>query len=168
MAKEHLVYLALGSNIGDREANLKQALRLLPPEVAVDKISRLYETAPAYVLDQPSFLNIAVAGKTALSPENLLTYIKNIETEMGRTRELRFGPRRIDLDIIFYNNLTLDLPGLQIPHPRMVERAFVLRPLADIAPDLAHPALGRTIRELVAALPADDGIMTASDWQPEQ
>lgn len=168
MAKEHVVYLALGSNIGDREANLKQALRLLPPEVAVDKISRLYETAPAYVLDQPSFLNIAVAGKTALSPENLLTYIKNIETEMGRTRVLRFGPRRIDLDIILYNHLTLDLPGLQIPHPRMAERAFVLRPLADIAPDLVHPALGRTIRELVAALPADDGIMAVSDWQPEQ
>ena len=168
MEKEHRVYLALGSNIGDREANLKQALRLLPPEVAVDKISRLYETVPAYVLEQPSFLNIAIAGKTDLSPENLLTYVKNIETEMGRTRVLRFGPRRIDLDIILYDNLTLDLPGLQIPHPRMAERAFVLRPLADIAPDLAHPALGLTIGELAAALPADDGIIATGDWQPEQ
>jgi 2-amino-4-hydroxy-6-hydroxymethyldihydropteridine diphosphokinase len=168
MEKEHFVCLALGSNIGDREANLKQALRLLPPEVAVDKVSRLYETAPAYVLEQPSFLNIAVAGKTALSPENLLTYIKNIETEMGRTRAVRFGPRRIDLDIILYDNLTLDLPGLQIPHPRMAERAFVLRPLADVAPDLVHPVLGRTISELAADLPADDSIMAVSDWQPEQ
>jgi len=164
MQKQHQVYLALGSNIGDRIANLKQAIRLLAPEVTVEAVSRLYETAPAYVLEQPSFMNIAVAAHTALSPANLLTYLKGIETEMGRTKVVRFGPRRIDLDILFYEDLTIDQAGLQIPHPRMAERAFVLRPLADVAPDVVHPELGRTVAELAAELPADDGIMSESDW----
>lgn len=161
-----MVYLALGTNVGERAHNLKQALRMLSPGVDVLAVSRLYETAPAYVLDQPSFLNIAAKGETALSPADLLAYLKNIETTLGRTKVVRYGPRQIDLDIIFYDDLTIELPGLQIPHPRLAERGFVLRPLVDIAPDYVHPVLHQTVGELAAALPADDGILTVREWEP--
>ena len=164
MINKHLVYLALGTNLGDRKNNLTEALQLLPPQVEVVSISRLYETAPAYVLDQPAFLNIVIKGRTRLSPPDLLVYLKKIEADVGREKSIRYGPRKIDLDIIFYDDLILDTPGLQIPHSRMQERGFVLRPLADIAPDFTHPVLKQTIQELLAALPDDDGILMVIEW----
>lgn len=166
MSKQHLVYLALGTNLGNRESNLRQALQMLAPAVEVTAVSRLYETAPAYVLDQPSFLNIAVKGQTDLSPTGLLVYLKQLETEIGREKTRRYGPRQIDLDIIFYDDLIFNKPHLHIPHPRMVERGFVLRPLADIAADIVHPILKQTVADLAADLPPDDGILSVSDWQP--
>jgi 2-amino-4-hydroxy-6-hydroxymethyldihydropteridine diphosphokinase len=153
MTEQHRVYLALGSNLGERRPNLEAALRALPPEVEISALSRLYETAPAYVTDQPPFLNMVVEGYTTLSPAGLLGYLQQIERSLGRVRTLRYGPRTIDLDILFYDELILDLPGLTLPHPRLQERGFVLWPLADLAPDFVHPVLERSIRELLAALP---------------
>lgn len=163
---KHVVYLALGTNLGNRTENLKRALHILPPPVDIYAVSRLYETAPAYVLNQPAFLNIAVKAHTDLSPLDLLAHLKQIESNLGRQKTARYGPRIIDLDIIFYNNLVLDTPDLQIPHPRLAERGFVLRPLADIAADLVHPILKKTIADLLAALPPDHGILTITEWQP--
>ena len=168
MADQHLVYLALGTNLGDRQHHLKDALQLLTDKVNVAEISRLYETAPAYVINQPAFLNMAVKGYTDLSPSALLAYLKDIETRMGREKTMRYGPRPIDLDILFYDDLILNIPPLlHIPHPRMVERAFVLRPLADIAPDFVHPILKQTVRALLVELPPDDGILKVMDWQKQ-
>jgi 2-amino-4-hydroxy-6-hydroxymethyldihydropteridine diphosphokinase len=159
VSKQHVVYLALGTNLGHRENNLKQALQELPPEVEVVAVSRLYETTPVYVLDQPSFLNMAVEGQTTLTPTDLLAYLKQIEGEIGREKTVRYGPRKIDLDIIFYDDLVWNTPDLQIPHPGMVERGFVLRPLADIAAEFVHPILKKTVAELAANLTTDDGIL---------
>lgn len=167
-AATHRIYLALGTNLGEREANLRAAIGRLGAAVEVTAASRLYETAPAYVLDQPKFLNIALAGQTALSPEELLDYLKGVEEQLGRETSRRYGPRLIDLDILFFDEMTLDTPRLTIPHPRLAERAFVLRPLADIAPDLIHPVLKQSIRDLAAALPADDGVLSVRPWSPFQ
>lgn len=158
MTEQHRVYLALGSNLGERRENLEAALRALPPEVEISALSRLYETAPAYVTDQPPFLNMAVEGYTTLSPTELLAHLQGIEKRLGRERTIRYGPRLIDLDILFYDDLVLELPGLSLPHPRLQERGFVLRPLADLAPDFVHPVLNRSVRELLAALP-EEGII---------
>ena len=165
MAK-NLVYLALGTNLGEREENLKQALKMLPPQVEITGVSRLYETAPAYVTDQPAFLNIAAEGRTTLEAPALLDYLKQLENEIGREKTIRYGPRQIDLDIIFFRDLVLNAPHLHIPHPRMNERGFVLRPLADIAPNFVHPVLQQTVQELLADLPPEDGVLKVTDWQP--
>ena len=157
MTEPHRVYLALGSNLGERRHNLEAALQALPPEVELSALSRLYETIPAYVTNQPLFLNMAVEGYTSLSPTGLLKHLQQIERSLGRERTLRFGPRTIDLDILFYDELILDVPGLTLPHPRMSERDFVLRPLADIAPNFVHPVLQRSVQELLAALPRSEG-----------
>jgi len=146
----HTVYLALGGNLGDRLASLRAALDALPPDVAVLAESRVYETPPWGYTDQPAFLNMAVKAQTSLSPQALLDYLKAIEARLGREKSLRWGPRLIDLDILFYDNLALDTPPLIIPHPRLHERGFVLAPLADIAPDLLHPTLGCSVRSLLA------------------
>jgi 2-amino-4-hydroxy-6-hydroxymethyldihydropteridine diphosphokinase len=166
MAKRFPVYLALGTNLGRRQHNLKEALRRLPPEVEISAVSRLYETAPAYVVDQPPFFNIAVKAETGLSPTDLLAFLKELEAKIGRKESFRYGPRQIDLDIIFYDDRIVDLPNLTIPHPRLSERAFVLKPLADIAPSLIHPVLNKTIVQLLAELPSEEGILTVIDWQP--
>jgi 2-amino-4-hydroxy-6-hydroxymethyldihydropteridine diphosphokinase len=164
ISKKHVTYLALGTNLGHREDNLREALKELPPEVEILTVSRLYETAPAYVLDQPAFLNMAIKGQTALSPTDLLVYLKQAEAQIGREKTIRYGPRKIDLDIIFYDDLVFDTPDLVIPHPRMAERGFVLRPLADIAADFVHPVLKQTVAELVADLPPGDGVLRVIDW----
>lgn len=160
----HTVYLALGANLGSRRNSMREALQSLAPQVKILAQSRLYETAPAYVLDQPIFLNMVIRAHTALPPAELLAYLKQLENKIGRAKTIRYGPREIDLDIIFYNDVILETPALKIPHPRMHERGFVLRPLADIAPDLRHPVLKKTISQLLAALPEDDGILAITDW----
>lgn len=146
-------FLSLGSNLGDREALLNEALNRLETEgVHVVRRSSIHETEPQDYLDQPRFLNMAIEVETDLTPRELLAAIQKIETEMGRQRTIPKGPRTIDIDILFYANQTISPPGLEIPHPRLTERLFVLDPLSEIAPDLRHPVTGKTVRELRAAL----------------
>ena len=142
------VYLCLGSNLGDREANLSQALLLLSPKVIVRKVSSVYETRPVGYEEQPMFLNLTCQVATSLDPEELLRLVKDIEANMGRKPDFRNAPRLIDIDILFYNARVIKTEGLTIPHPRLAERAFVLIPLSEIAPGLVHPELGRKIAEL--------------------
>jgi 2-amino-4-hydroxy-6-hydroxymethyldihydropteridine diphosphokinase len=145
---EATVYLALGSNLGDRLANLRAAIAHLPPHVVVEHCSAVYETEPAYVADQPRFLNLALQAWTRLSPHDLLQHLKAAEHDVGRTTTFRNGPRVVDLDILLYNKEQHYTTDLVIPHPRMMERAFVLVPLAELAPDLVLPGQSITIAAL--------------------
>ncbi len=151
-ARLHTVYLGLGSNLGDREANLRAAVAALAPDVRVSAVSAVYETAPLHVVDQPDFLNVACMGLTALAPLALLRRLKAIERELGRIPGPRYGPRAIDLDLLLYDDLMLDTPELAVPHPRMLERGFVLVPLAEIAPTLRHPSAGVSVATLAASV----------------
>jgi 2-amino-4-hydroxy-6-hydroxymethyldihydropteridine diphosphokinase len=151
-SKPAIVYLSLGSNLGDRAANLWKAITALHPEILVDAYSPVYETEPWGFADQPRFFNQALRATTLLPPLSLLRHLKHLETTLGRAPTFRYGPRPIDLDILFYDDLILDTPELILPHPRLHERAFVLVPLADLAPDLRHPRLGKTIHELLASV----------------
>jgi 2-amino-4-hydroxy-6-hydroxymethyldihydropteridine diphosphokinase len=143
------VYLSLGSNIGDREANLRAAIDRLGPV----RESPIYETEPVDYLDQRWFLNMAVELETDLFPRQILSRVQKIERELGRERRIPKGPRTIDIDILLYGDVVVRTPALEIPHPRMTERRFVLAPLADLAPNLRHPVTHLTIRELLAAAP---------------
>jgi 2-amino-4-hydroxy-6-hydroxymethyldihydropteridine diphosphokinase len=134
------VYIALGTNVGEREDNLLQALRLLPESgVHIRRVSSIYETEPVDYLDQEWFLNMALEAQTELDALDLLSALRVIEARMGSKKAFAKGPRKIDLDILLYGNETIDTPELQVPHPRMLERKFVLVPLAEIAPGLRHP-----------------------------
>jgi len=130
-------------------ANLQTASSALPPNVQPIAVSPVYETAPWGYTEQPAFLNQVIQAETDLAPLNLLEYLKSRETALGRKPTFRYGPRVIDLDILFYDNLIMSTPELTIPHPNMHERAFVLLPLADLAPDLRHPTLGKPVKELL-------------------
>jgi 2-amino-4-hydroxy-6-hydroxymethyldihydropteridine diphosphokinase len=158
-----VVHIALGSNLGERAANLEAAISALPPAVQVTRRSPVYETDPEYVTDQPAFLNMAVGGDTGIEPEDLLRRLKEIEQELGRTPTLRYGPRVIDLDIIFFGGRIVDAPGLLIPHPRLAERIFVLKPLCDIAAAVKHPATGETVLQLLEKLGGRTGVRRYSD-----
>lgn len=149
------VYLGFGSNLGHRRRNLERALLELKPGFAVTATSALYETTPLYVTEQPPFLNAAARGETALQPLDLLHFVKQLERELGRVPTERYGPRLIDIDILFYGTEIVDLPYLTIPHPRIAEREFVLRPLNDVAADFVHPMLGKTVGQLLAAIEPD-------------
>jgi len=149
-----VVYLSLGSNLGDREANLRNAIERLRGVGNPVAISSFYETEPIDVVSQPWFLNCAVKLDTEKMPRQLITAILSLEQDMGRQRKQQKAPRTIDIDILLFGSSIIDIPSLTIPHPRMHERRFVLEPLAEIAPDARHPVFKRTIRELREALPA--------------
>lgn len=148
----HSIYLGLGSNLGDRRGKLAEALQRLRDVIDIQNISSVYETEPVGYLDQPRFLNIACCGNTWLSPEELLHFIKNIEITVGRQPSFRNGPRAIDIDILLYDDLQIVEDHLIIPHPRMTERAFVLAPLAEIAPTVVEPVSGQTAQELLGSV----------------
>jgi 2-amino-4-hydroxy-6-hydroxymethyldihydropteridine diphosphokinase len=152
-----LIYISLGTNLGDRMVNLRLARAALPPDIQVIVYSSIYETEPWGYPDQPSFLNQVVKAQTSLSAPALLAALKVIERNLGRRPTFRYGPRLIDLDILLYGTLVLDTPMLTIPHPRLMERAFVLVPLAELSPDLVHPILGKTIREVLSQV-GDQGV----------
>lgn len=148
-----IVYISIGSNLGDREENCKQALRLLQGSgILIKKQSLMYETEPWGVKDQPKFINMAIEVETDKKPEELLRILKEIEKEVGRKETVKWGPRVIDLDILFYDNLILKTKNLEIPHPLLHERDFVLKPLCEIAPDKKHPVTGKTVKEMAASL----------------
>lgn len=147
---EHIVYLALGSNVGNRSANLKTAIAALPPQMEVKAKSRVYETPPWGYTDQEKFLNQALKVQTYLAPEPLLKHLKRLELALGREATFQNGPRLIDIDVLFYDDLVYESPTLVMPHPRLHERGFVLMPLMDIAPDLVHPVKQQSIRQLLA------------------
>jgi len=147
--KKEQIFLSLGSNLGDREANLKLVLSELPPEVEVIKESSIYQTEPWGFMDQPDFLNQVLSVKTALAPHDLLIYVKNIELKIGREPSFRFGPRLVDIDILFYSQEIIEDETLDIPHPRICERAFVLIPLMEIAPDLIYPGTDRKVSDFL-------------------
>ena len=148
--KEHIVYLALGTNLGDRLANLKQAIASLTPQMEVKAKSQVYETPPWGFEDQPKYLNQVIKVNTYLEPEPLLKHLKRLEVALGRQESFPNGPRLIDIDILFYDDLVVNKPLLVIPHPRMQERGFVLLPLMDIAPNLIHPVSRKSVREMAA------------------
>lgn len=147
------VALALGSNLGDRMDSLRRAVKALGSCVKIVAASNVYETAPAYIVEQPVFLNAAVIGTTTLEPLPFLWAIKNLERDIGRTPTFRFGPRVIDIDIVFYDDLVLETPELTLPHARLHERDFVLHPLADIAPTWKHAKTGKTVADMLSFLP---------------
>jgi len=146
----HIIYLSLGTNIGNRATNLSQAVSLLPPQMTVKAKSKVYETPPWGYTDQDNFLNQVVKATTYLEPRPLLKHIKRLEVAMGRKTSFRNGPRLIDIDILFYDAEIIETPSLIIPHPHLHERGFVLLPLMEIAPDLIHPVKQKSIREMVA------------------
>jgi 2-amino-4-hydroxy-6-hydroxymethyldihydropteridine diphosphokinase len=151
---KQIAYLSLGSNVGDRERNLQEAIRRASALGRVVAASSVYETEPVEFTDQPWFLNCVIALETTAEPAQLLRECLRIEQEMGRQRLLKKGPRSIDIDILLFGDAVVNTPELTIPHPEMTRRRFVLEPLAEIAPELLHPVSQKTVMQILAELPA--------------
>jgi 2-amino-4-hydroxy-6-hydroxymethyldihydropteridine diphosphokinase len=149
------IYLGLGSNLGDRISYMANAIKSLKQDIRSIRVSKVYETRPFGYERQDNFLNAAIEGETDLSPMDLLGSVKRAEIETGRQKRFRFGPREIDVDILFYGNLIIHEEGLDIPHQGMAERDFVLKPLMDLNPDILHPIYKKTVRQLYDELPKD-------------
>lgn len=158
MTEAITIYLGLGSNLGDRQENLDKALNFISQRLRMGKISSVYDTEAIGNAEQPRFLNLVCQAFTRLAPEGLLTLSKGIESKLGRTGKSG-SPRPIDIDILLYGDQVVETPELVIPHAKMTVRAFVLVPLAEIAPDLVHPVNGKTIRELQQAITEKQGIL---------
>jgi len=159
MNESAIVYLGLGSNLGNRQDNLDRALDFLSQRLRVEKVSSVYDTEPVGNVDQPRFLNLVCQVHTKLAPMELLTLAKGIERKLGRVSGKRNAPRPIDIDILFYDDQVIETPELVIPHPRLAERAFVLTPLAEIAPDLVHLPSGKTIKQLLKEVKGVQGVL---------
>jgi 2-amino-4-hydroxy-6-hydroxymethyldihydropteridine diphosphokinase len=162
----HISFLGLGSNLGDRLRHLQEAVWLLREQVEVLRLSSVYDTAPMLVTDQPRFLNMVCSATTTSSPEELLTQLKLIESKLGRVAGPRYGPRVIDIDLLLYDELNFASPTLTIPHPRILERAFVLVPLAEVAPALEHPVAHRTIASLADGCSSTDVVKLGPLFTP--
>ena len=152
-------YLGLGSNMGNRQKNLDKALDFLSQRLRVEQVSSIYDTEPVGSINQPRFLNLVCQVHTRLAPTELLTLAKGIELKLGRAPGKVDAPRPIDIDILFYDDQVIETPELVIPHPRLAGRAFVLIPLAEIAPDLVHPVSGKTVRELLHGITETQGVL---------
>ncbi len=152
-------YLGLGSNMGNRQGNLDRALELLSQRLSVGQLSSVYETEPVGNVDQSRFLNMVCQVHTRLTPVELLALAKGIEMKLGRVSRKPNAPRPIDIDILFCGDQIVETPNLVIPHPRLAERAFVLIPLAEIAPELVHPVSGKTVRELLQMVTEKQGVL---------
>jgi len=158
-----LVYLGLGTNLGDRFSNLKNAISAMAAWGHVLAVSKVYETAPVGITDQPAFLNMAIKIETKLEPLPLLKVLKDLEKDLGRTEAVRWGPRLIDIDILLYEQRHVQDATLEVPHPRLVERRFALAPLADVGAEVIHPTTGKSIAQLLALLPPDDDVKILSE-----
>lgn len=149
---QHIAFLGLGTNVGDKKKNLKEAIEKLQEKISNIQVSKFYETEPWGYKNQDKFLNAAIRGTTFLSPSDLLKLIKFIEKEVGRVERFKWGPREIDIDILFYDDLIYKNNSLTIPHPFLQERGFVLKPLVDLDPNFVHPIFKKTVRQLYEKL----------------
>jgi 2-amino-4-hydroxy-6-hydroxymethyldihydropteridine diphosphokinase len=163
--KEHSVYIGLGSNLGDRVTNLRDAVHRLSAIIRVEQVSRLYVAAPLGYVRHDAYINAVLHGKTTMTPMDLLGMLQSIEVAMGRRPGVQFGPRPIDLDLLFYDSIQMETFKLTIPHPRLAERAFVLKPLADIAPNFMHPVLYYTATQLLQDAEDADQVQL---YEPDQ
>jgi len=166
MSGEATIYLGLGSNLGERTKNLTAALNALAPDVIVEAVSSLYETDPVGPQDQQDFYNAVCRASTSLEPQALLAVVKEIERDVGRVQARHWGPRMIDIDILLYGDKIVTEPDLRIPHQELVNRAFVLVPLAELAADVRHPAQGKAIKELLASVdPSGVRLLERVGWE---